>query len=106
MNEDKKKIDMNNTMVECTIKRDGLTSLMIDTLKYVWYPNQRGHLVCQVEPVAHRQQLYVTPGCIRPYNPQKDYSELFGTAKKSAPAAGSGKKSGSGFEAVGTGAEG
>jgi len=76
-----KGIDMENQKVECTIKRDGITEVMIEQTKYPFYPNQHGHFVCEVPPVDHRRQLYITPGCFRPYNPKKDYPALFGATK-------------------------
>ena len=101
-----KGIDMENQKVECTIKRDGITEVMIEQTKYPFYPNQHGHFVCEVPPVDHRRQLYITPGCFRPYNPKKDYPELFG-GKKEAPAVrpASGKAAkGGAFESVGANA--
>jgi len=97
-------IDMENQMVECTIKRDGLTEVMIEQTKYPFYPNQHGHFVCDVPPVDHRRQLYITPGCFRPYNPKKDYPEIFGGVSSAAkPAA---RKPGATRGAEGASAEG
>jgi len=76
MSEDKKKIEETQE-VECLIKREGVTHLMIGTMKYLFYPNFLGHNVCTVSEPAHRKQLYSTPGCFRPYNPRRDYPHLF-----------------------------
>lgn len=77
MNEENKTKIEETQEVECLIKREGVTHLMIGTMKYVFYPNFLRHNVCTVPEPAHRKQLYSTPGCFRPYNPKKDYPNLF-----------------------------
>lgn len=77
MNEDIKKKIEETQEVECLIKREGVTHLMIGTMKYVFYPNFLGHNVCTVPEPAHRKQLYSTPGCFRPYKPKLDYPHMF-----------------------------
>ena len=102
----KNRIDMENQRVECTIERDGITEVMIEQTKYPFYPNQHGHFVCDVPPVDHRRQLYITPGCFRPYNPKKDYPELFGGASTAANKPAATRRPGATKNAEGAGAEG
>lgn len=70
-------------MIQCTIDRDGDTTVTRGSVNYVFRKNQQGHAVCEVQNDDHaRLFLRMGPKCYRPYG---EISEQHARALKMIP---------------------
>lgn len=60
-------------IIECLIKREGPTEIIINGFKYMFKKNDAGHYVAPVLSGEHRAWMLRDSQSFREYNPEKDY---------------------------------